>query len=568
MFRRTISLTLVIFLGAISLLAFVLSNHSAQAQNGEQDAATPTPTPTPTPISEELRRLRERNAILEEKKTAAVLEKDILEARFPKPTATPLEGKTTISDGAIIESQAMSYAALARAADVIACQLNRLQGKEDSTCDNKTTAPLPPQPTPTPLSAPIKKLAIYEGDEINQLLGYGIAKDRSELMGNEYGRLIAPATSTLETLAPPTTIARSFLGSIVDLTALLRTNVDVKGVSINMEKESLVSEVFRAAKEKGLGVDLYYPAKFPINIEVKNGYDFLSSLEKLRGMQSVASQLVADWMENDKKIAEAIKQQESQVATHSSVQGQTRQTKERLKRLHEIGCPGLPGSDTDRITRLEDLLSSQQREERELTEKDLRELRRKKCTRWSMDMELQIEDMESLYASLMSKEKELKEKVNATATEITRLKNDVRGKLILMLHSDWRATEARIDEAMTRLKALNDQFDQFVSALSKVDEATGLNLITSYLKTERMNAVLGNKESYWLQLQVVKAGGNNRIKTNLLVDVFTGGNRVSHSGGAIVQYVLFDSEGKAVAADTIPVYTGYIKSKKIEELFR
>src|SRR5687768_9232558 len=69
---------------------------------------TPTPTPTPTPSptpedSEELKRLKDQNKILDEEKKAAEArkaiaqaEKDELAAKFPKPTTTPLEGNTTV----------------------------------------------------------------------------------------------------------------------------------------------------------------------------------------------------------------------------------------------------------------------------------------------------------------------------------------------------------------------------------------------------------------------------------------------------------------------------------------
>ncbi len=58
-------------------------------------------------------------------------------------------------------------------------------------------------------------------------------------------------------------IAKSFLGAFVDLTALLRTNVDIKGQSFDIDEVPLVSEVFRAARCRyGNSVALYYPGVF------------------------------------------------------------------------------------------------------------------------------------------------------------------------------------------------------------------------------------------------------------------------------------------------------------------
>jgi hypothetical protein len=103
-----------------------------------------------------------------------------------------------------------------------------------------------------------------------------------------------------------------------------------------------------------------------------------------------------------------------------------------------------------------------------------------------------------------------------------------------------------------------------------VESGTGINPLTNYIKAESLKAALpgedDEKGNYWLQLKVIKAGGNNRIKTNLIVDIFTGGNRVSHSGGVIVQYILFTPNGKVIRSDTLTDYTGYIKADKVKNL--
>lgn len=56
------------------------------------------------------------------------------------------------------------------------------------------------------------------------------------------------------------------------------------------------------------------------------------------------------------------------------------------------------------------------------------------------------------------------------------------------------------------------------------------------------------------------------IKTNPVIDVFTGGDRLSHGGGAVVGYILFDPNGKSVSADTITQYPSYLKSGKVKRL--
>ncbi|HEX8137939.1 MAG TPA: hypothetical protein VF544_10145 [Pyrinomonadaceae bacterium] len=97
-------------------------------------------------------------------------------------------------------------------------------------------------------------------------------------------------------------------------------------------------------------------------------------------------------------------------------------------------------------------------------------------------------------------------------------------------------------------------------------QAGGINPLTNYIRTERLLSALCPDKSYWLVLKVINAGGNNRIKTNLLLDIFRGGNRLSHSGGVIVQYHLFNSNGLSLASGTVSEYTNYIKADKVPAL--
>jgi hypothetical protein len=127
--------------------------------------------------------------------------------------------------------------------------------------------------------------------------------------------------------------------------------------------------------------------------------------------------------------------------------------------------------------------------------------------------------------------------------------------------TDLDQVKEHADTAIFRLDAINSQFDGLIEALTKADPG-GSNTLTNYIRIERLLSVLG-AEDFWLQLKVINAGGNNRIKTNLLVDIFRGGNRVSHSGGVIVQYHLFASDGRSVASGTASSYEGYVNASKI-----
>jgi hypothetical protein len=152
------------FVAVLFTAALLTGARGAYAQETPPDEEpTPTPAAAPSPESEELRRLRERNAILEEQKKIAVNEKDIdaankarLESQFPKPTATPLAGTTTVDAGVKIESEMAAYASMSKAADLIS---KELKGK-----------------------VTIKSLAVYNNRDIKTLLGYTVVDTQIDLM--------------------------------------------------------------------------------------------------------------------------------------------------------------------------------------------------------------------------------------------------------------------------------------------------------------------------------------------------------------------------------------------------
>jgi hypothetical protein len=131
-------------------------------------------------------------------------------------------------------------------------------------------------------------------------------------------------------------------------------------------------------------------------------------------------------------------------------------------------------------------------------------------------------------------------------------------------------------DSLAKLRAINDQFDKLKVELIKVDNTAGINALTSYLQAENLLDALGCMtaaggagidaaacpHSYILQLKVVRAGGNNKTTRNLLKDVFTGPS-ISHSGGAIAEYNLYDITGSSKSSKTLTIYSGYVKAKDI-----
>ncbi len=463
-------------------------------------------TPTPTPDSEEVIRLRQQKTQVELEKDIAVAEKAKLDAAFPKPTTSPLAGETKVNEGAIIETQMVSFLSMAYAANRIVAQLKTAK---DTNGTGLT----------------IKNLAIYNKADIDLLLNYKATTAQLKILRQEFCKLVPDTpqcdhTKISTRSTAPLGMVGSFLGAFVDLTALLRTNVTIQGNTFDINEAALVSEVFRASRASGglpANPNLYYPAAFPPTDPSLQTSELLLTLEDLHDLRARVLKAIHDLEDRDKNI--------------TKVKGQI----DKLKALIEGGPDDLKAAQ-DELNRL---LKLQQ----ELTMKH---------QPVPFDKLERIAQLQDLIPTL---QKTLDDAPGKKANAEAKLKQLLQGQ-----------TEDEIGDLISRMKLVNDRFDQLVATLIKVDSATGINSLTAYIRAENLTAVLKDPNSYWLQLAVVKAGGNNRIKTNLLVDIFTGGSRLSHSGGVIVQYNLYGLTGKSLASDTFTEYTGYIKAGKIKRL--
>jgi hypothetical protein len=90
-----------------------------------------TPEATPTPTEEEIR-LQAQKRILDlqkdietDKQAIAEAQKAQLDAKFPKAKTSPLAGETKINEGAVIESDMVSYLSMAYAANRLVKQLRQ-----------------------------------------------------------------------------------------------------------------------------------------------------------------------------------------------------------------------------------------------------------------------------------------------------------------------------------------------------------------------------------------------------------------------------------------------------------
>ncbi|MFS8084138.1 MAG: hypothetical protein ACMG6H_00760, partial [Acidobacteriota bacterium] len=463
-------------------------------------------SPTPTPESEEIIRLRQEKTRVELEKDIAVAEKAKLEATVPKSATSPLTGETKVNDGAVIESDMVSYLSMAYAANRVVAQLR------EAKVGGKTIA--------------ISNLAIYNKADIDLLLNYKATTAQLTILRQEFCTILnneppqcGGARIATRSLAP-LSIVGSFLGAFVDMTALLRSNVTVQGHTFDINEAALVAEVFRAARSEGgfpSDTNLYYPATFPPTDPTLKNSQLLLILEDLHDLKARALVEIHNLEAKQKDIAKLTAAIAKLTALIEEGPDEIKarefelETLLKIKKDYEAKHKPMPVKKLERIAQLEKMIPKIK------------------------------EDLASAPARKGKAESRLKQLLN--------------GK-----------TEDEIKDLISRMNLVNDRFDQLVATLIKVDASTGINSLTAYIRAENLTAVLKDPNSYWLQLAVLKAGGNNRIKTNLLIDIFTGGSRLSHSGGVIVQYNLYSLTGKSIASDTLTEYSGYIKAGKIKRL--
>ena len=97
----------------------------------------------------------------------------------------------------------------------------------------------------------------------------------------------------------------------------------------------------------------------------------------------------------------------------------------------------------------------------------------------------------------------------------------------------------------------------------KPDPPAGDTFI-AYLQAEALYNLMKGQKTYWIDMGVVKAGGNTRIKSNFITN-FLYGSRVNFSGGAIAYFNVFTFAGESRVSGVVPFYERYLKSSRIND---
>jgi hypothetical protein len=318
----------------------------------------------------------------------------------------------------------------------------------------------------------------------------------------------AKVTGATEALGGFATLVKSF----IDVAALFRTDTKIEGANVDLDDTALVAEVFRALKfrycftQGSLGCPKFYnPAAFHPRLDES---DTVFRVGQIFVFKTEADRIIKAKTAGKPPLVAKLNELVAE-------KGKAEETLQRVKDLTRVIGNLTVALKHETVPQFRKKLW----EERDKVEVELRKL---------------------------GSEEELR-------AEITQLDLDIAAR---------KAAIKAIDDPVKALTDINERFQSFVDQYIKTDEK-GSNTLAMFIKSEDIDRIMGNDQSYWIEVKSIVAGGNNRTRKNLIW--FFLGPRVDHSGGVIAEYTIYGHTGEVVTSDKIAYYEGYKEPKKIEE---
>lgn len=541
------------FVGLTTGIFFLLLSFTSMVARAQE--ATPLPTPTP---SEEERRLLEEKRLTELQRDIELAKKAIRDAQPqpsatptptpaptpPAPTATPLAGDTTL-ENVRLEAEMVSYKALSEAAALISDEIKKKAVRVEPDEAKKQTT-----------TTNAKNIAIYDAQIIKDWRFYRALRPafRGQIVDikRQYKALLcedprikadvnpvflkdycAPHDPNLDVMTAVAGVQTAFAAgtnlvkSFVDLAALFRTDTKIQGLAFTIDESAFVAELFRALKNDygADSINLYYPEVFPPRLNESS--ETVTIIGDLYLYKTEADETIKRKNAKREELEKKLKEPNAKKV----------KAEEELAPLKKMN---------ERLTYLKANL--------EPTKKDPVVHKKIRAEIWSL--RAKIAELLKLHATFNETlDAALDAKVKKLEGDIKKLQDEEIGPREMLVKE--------INEDVKKLTALNERFLAFVAEFVKVD-ANGVNALALFIRAEDIDQIMGGeggKDSYWLEIKSVTAGGNNRVRKNLL-RYFTG-PKVDHSGGVVVEYTLYKTSGAVVYSDKLSVYEGYVEPKRI-----
>ena len=129
------------------------------------------------------------------------------------------------------------------------------------------------------------------------------------------------------------------------------------------------------------------------------------------------------------------------------------------------------------------------------------------------------------------------------------------------LPAEAQKTHAR-RTIIPKLRALNSQVDTFMNNLAQVDSTTKVSPLMAYNRAEKLKTLIA-PAGHVLYLKFAKGEGTRVTKTGLF-----SGTKVTHAGGIILSYTLFNKDGLIVHSGVRGAYHGGSNNKGQQEVVK
>jgi len=292
------------------------------------------------------------------------------------------------------------------------------------------------------------------------------------------------------------------ISAAIDILSLFKVDVEITGEKVDVGKEEFISKVVDGLS----GIDVYYPDKVIVS-KPPTDSTLLEKINSLLRYQAIAKKTLKELGEQRAKLAKGKKEDIA------------KQIAEKKKEIEKL-------------------------------EAEVRKFPRNRKKRQALNTA--NEDLKQLEAKLEKENKDTEAAVKKFDEEF--------GEAIKQLNNLNALVDALLNQFNPPLPGEKDESKNITKTKSL---ASFLRAETTYQKIAELEK--GTQKVYWLDLGVSKAGGNMLKKTSPLLDIFTGGDRVKFSGGTVVSFKVFHSDGQIVVSDMIWAYAPYRKSKYVTE---
>lgn len=196
---------------------------------------------------EELKKSQEENTGLKSAKGQAELDKAIAQAqreaavaRMPPSDAKPLEGKMSVDSAAVSEVNRLAHEAMSKAA------VKMVEAVAEKN---------------------LHTVVIHNQTDVAAVAHYRSVAGQIKLLHEAYDNASGAGKKDAAVAAVPFIFGPAMLAaagrSVIDVLALFRTNVEVKGVAVTFEEATVVAETAKQLRGKNPALKVIYPALIP-----------------------------------------------------------------------------------------------------------------------------------------------------------------------------------------------------------------------------------------------------------------------------------------------------------------